>query len=205
MFLVRVQLPDTPGSLGAVATAIGTLGGDIEAIEIVERGPDYAIDHFLLELPAGTPTDAIVSVASEIEGVTVLWVSRYPTGWGIESDIETLERMAADPSHALTILTASAPIMFHCQWAIVLSPDASVLTRSDLGPTEVPTAVGSALIVSEAARGELARDWLPGWGETTFAAAPLPGGGTIVLGRSGGPGFLDSELNRLRHLSALAH
>ena len=34
-FLLRVELPDVPGSLGRVATAIGEAGGDIEAIEIV--------------------------------------------------------------------------------------------------------------------------------------------------------------------------
>ena len=36
-YLLRVELPDVPGSLGRVATAIGEAGGDIEAIEIVEH------------------------------------------------------------------------------------------------------------------------------------------------------------------------
>ena len=35
-FLLRVELPDIPGSLGRVATAIGEAGGDIEAIEDAE-------------------------------------------------------------------------------------------------------------------------------------------------------------------------
>ena len=34
-YLLRVELPDVPGSLGAVAAAIGRAGGDIEASEIV--------------------------------------------------------------------------------------------------------------------------------------------------------------------------
>ena len=38
-FLLRVELPDVPGSLGRLATAIGEAGGDIEAIEIVEKRP----------------------------------------------------------------------------------------------------------------------------------------------------------------------
>jgi len=29
-FLLRVELPDVPGSLGAVATALGAVGADIE-------------------------------------------------------------------------------------------------------------------------------------------------------------------------------
>ena len=37
-YLLRVELPDVPGSLGRVATAIGMAGGGIEAIEIVHAG-----------------------------------------------------------------------------------------------------------------------------------------------------------------------
>ena len=32
---MRVTLPDRPGSLGAVATAMGGVGADINAVEIV--------------------------------------------------------------------------------------------------------------------------------------------------------------------------
>lgn len=203
MFLVRIKLPDQPGSLGAVATAIGSLGGDIEAIEIVERGPGYAIDHFLLELPAGTPTDAIVSASAELAGAEVLWVSRYPSNWGIASDIATLEQMAEDPENAVSILVTAAPVLFHSQWALAMDAETNILAMSELSPV-IPEAIARQLQVTEQARAELARDWLPGWGETTVLASPLPGGGVLVLGRSGGPAFLDSELGRLRHLCALA-
>ena len=37
MLLLRVELPNVPGSLGRLATAIGAAGGDIESIEIVEK------------------------------------------------------------------------------------------------------------------------------------------------------------------------
>lgn len=37
--MIRIQLPDTPGSLGSVATAMGTANADISAIEIVEKAP----------------------------------------------------------------------------------------------------------------------------------------------------------------------
>lgn len=203
MFLVRVQLPDRPGSLGQVATAIGTVGGDIEAIEIVERGPGYAINHFMVELATGMPTDALVSACAELPDVTVLWVSRYPSSWGIESDIETLERMSAEPDRAREILTDAAPIMFHCQWAVLLSPTGQRVASSDLAPDLTPEQ-GKQLLVTEVSRAELPTDWIPGWGASAIAAAPLPDESVIVLGRSGGPWFLDSELNRLRHLAALA-
>ena len=54
MLLLRVELPDVPGSLGRVASAIGAAGGDIEAIEIVEKRYDgTAVDDVLLEMVDG--------------------------------------------------------------------------------------------------------------------------------------------------------
>ncbi len=41
-------------------------------------------------------------------------------------------------------------------------------------------------------------------GVTLHCAAPLGDDGLVVLGRDGGPEFLDSELARLGHLVALA-
>jgi ACT domain-containing protein len=56
-YLMRVELPDVPGSLGRVASAIGEAGGDIEAIEIVEKRDGFAVDDVLLEIPSGTMPD----------------------------------------------------------------------------------------------------------------------------------------------------
>ena len=36
-YLLRVELPDVPGSLGRLASAIGASGANIDAIEIVAR------------------------------------------------------------------------------------------------------------------------------------------------------------------------
>ena len=47
--------------------------------------------------------------------------------------------------------------------------------------------------------------WAPSWGQTTVAAVTI---GTptcvLIVGRRGGPEFLDSELARLGHLVTLA-
>ena len=36
-YVVRIRLPDRPGALGQVASRIGAVGGDIVAIDILER------------------------------------------------------------------------------------------------------------------------------------------------------------------------
>ena len=51
VFLMRVSLPDRPGSLGAVASAMGSVGGDINAVEIVEKGDGIVVDDFIVDLP----------------------------------------------------------------------------------------------------------------------------------------------------------
>jgi len=57
MLLLRVELPNVPGSLGRLASAIGAAGGDIEAIEIVEKRYD------------GTAVDDDASVNGSIDVV----------------------------------------------------------------------------------------------------------------------------------------
>ncbi|HEY3004627.1 MAG TPA: ACT domain-containing protein, partial [Kribbellaceae bacterium] len=51
MFLLRLILPDRPGSLGTVASALGEVGADIHAIEIVEHRRDdgTAVDDVVVD------------------------------------------------------------------------------------------------------------------------------------------------------------
>ena len=52
-------------------------------------------------------------------------------------------------------------------------------------------------------RVDLDSGWSPGWGDTTAVVTPLTQERMIVIGRLGGPAFLDSEIARLHHLAAL--
>ena len=61
MYLLRVALPDRPGSLGAVASALGDAHADISAVEIVEKGGGRVIDDFMLTLPGDIQPDALVT------------------------------------------------------------------------------------------------------------------------------------------------
>ena len=66
-YLLRVALPDVPGSLGRLASAIGAAGGNIDAIEIVERTSDgRAIDDVILYADAGVMPDSIVSSCTSL-------------------------------------------------------------------------------------------------------------------------------------------
>ena len=70
-FLLRVVLPDKPGSLGAVATALGNAGADILGVDVVERADGHAIDDLAVELPPGRPPDVLITAAESVPGVEV--------------------------------------------------------------------------------------------------------------------------------------
>lgn len=196
-YLLRVSLPDVPGSLGRLAWAIGEAGGSIDAIEIVEKRHDgTAVDDVLLTLPPGVMPDSIVSACTVLEGVDVVWISRYAAGGNLFLDLEVVEELTANPAAAMDTLVGLLPVAFRVDWA-------ARLRRTPVGGS-VAMATGAA--PAEIAWVELASaDRLPDIDtHTLHCGVPLGRHELLVLGRAGGPQFLDSEIARLSHLVGLA-
>lgn len=193
-FLLRVELPDVPGSLGRVASAIGEAGGDIEAIEIVEKRHEAstAVDDVLLEVAPGVMPDSIVSACNQLDGVRVVWISRYAAGGNLFLDLEAVEELTANPAEALDRLIDLLPVTFRAEWAARVSDSAGTVYATGAAPEDlVFTSIGKA------ARLETPDD-------NVHVGARLNKHEIVVIGRRGGPEFLDSELARLGHLVALA-
>ncbi|WP_235750683.1 ACT domain-containing protein [Nigerium massiliense] len=204
---MRVALPDRPGSLGAVASALGTVSADIVAVEIVEKFEGYAIDDFMLHLPAGALADSLVTACRNIPDVEVLWLSYYPETWGLLADVDVLNDMSEHPGEAERILVDAAPQTFHVTWALMVDRDrGTVLHRSELAPDLTDEQVDVLGDLTTLSARELPDGWLPHWNDTLLAIAPVRyGAHSVVLGRNGGPEFLKSELARLSHLAALTN
>ena len=140
-FLLRVELPDVPGSLGRLAGAIGEAGGDIDAIEIVEKGHDgTAVDDVLLETAPGAMPDSIVSACNALDGVRVLWISRYAAGSNVFLDLEAIEDLTAHPIEARNRLVDLLPAVFRSDWGARVGQDAGVLHSTGGAPEHVPWA-----------------------------------------------------------------
>ncbi|HWM73505.1 MAG TPA: ACT domain-containing protein [Nocardioides sp.] len=191
-FLLRVELPDIPGSLGRLASAIGEAGGDIEAIEIIEKRHDgTALDDVLLETES--MPDSIVSACNALDGVEVVWISRYAAGGNLVLDLEAVEEITAKPHEAVERLVDMLPKVFRVDWGARVHRAKGLVHGTTAAPTELtffeiegPTRLEGADEV------------------TLFAAARLDGNEIIVVGRRGGPDFVDSEIARLGHLAGLA-
>ena len=196
-YLLRVQLPDVPGSLGRLASAIGTAGGNIDAIEIVSRTDGYAIDDVFLAADTTVMPDSIVSACQLLDGVDVLWISRYAAGTNLFLDLEAVEAMTQRPDRAADVLVDLVPQVLRADWGVRARRKGSateVLHRTSAAPKELPEKVPwPADGVAHGAIDEL-----------LLVAAPLGTDEAVVIARRGGPEFIDSELARLRHLVQLA-
>ncbi len=70
-YVVRISLPDRPGALGLVASRIGAVGGDIVAINILDRDDGHAVDEFVVEI-GGQLIELLQNEIHEVDGVSVL-------------------------------------------------------------------------------------------------------------------------------------
>ena len=74
LYRVQVALPDRPGSLGAVASAIGFAGGDISGLVVLRSEDGRGIDDITIAVPGSDPTD-LVNVLTAIGGVEVISIT----------------------------------------------------------------------------------------------------------------------------------
>lgn len=73
LFRLHVTLPDRPGSLGALASAIGFAGGDIRGLVVVKSEDGKGFDDITVAIPGNDPTD-LVNVLNDLGGVEVIEV-----------------------------------------------------------------------------------------------------------------------------------
>ncbi|HWA65697.1 MAG TPA: ACT domain-containing protein [Mycobacteriales bacterium] len=205
-FLLRMRLPDQPGVLGRVATALGNVGADIESIVVVDRDRGHAVDDLIVGLPAGALADRLVSAVTSVSGVVVESFQRHHGRRRLYDDLTLLDD-ALSSSAPLQALVDGLPELLQVSYAIVAAaaPDGATVTATSAG---APDAV--------------MRDWLPiaaaeplaatvVWDDPGAAgpdcellAAPFRDRCALLLGRIGGPPFLPAEQTRVSHLTRLA-
>ena len=208
-FLIRVLLPDSPGTLGAVATALGTVGADILSVDVVERGTGVAVDDLVVELPSGRLPDALITAAESVEGVEVDAVRPYAGVLDTHRELELVEEIAARPKTGLDILAEGVPRIVRAGWAMVVehAETGAVRLASSSAAPETPITDLPWLPLERATVLDSEEAWIPEtWKElgTELAATPLgKPGKALLVARPGGPNFRAAEVARLAHLAGI--
>lgn len=213
-YLIRVHLPDAPGSLGELAEAFGMVDADIRSVDIVQMDRDGVVtDDIVVELPTGTLVDALITAASSIEGVEVDSIRPFTGTVDRRGQVQMLARIAettSDVTAASGELVSVMPQAMTSSWAVVLRDTTAGLERvaasqaapGDDGSTPTLVDVTTARILHRESD-----TWVPeAWWllDTTLAISPLAGTDLVlVVGRVGGPDFLASEVSQIGDLGQI--
>lgn len=209
-YVLRLVLPDRPGSLGAVATALGRVDADILAMDIVERFSDQAVDDIVVDLPNGRAPDVLITAAETVPGVRVESVRPDPGVADHHREWEMVEAIAINPARAIETLARMLPKVLRAGWSVVVRVNGHSEIELLAGGGGVPILTGVTpgwAPVTRATGLDPDAEWVPeDWKTigTELAVAPL---GTpdiaVIVGRPGGPALRASEVARLAHLAGL--
>jgi hypothetical protein len=196
-YVVRIWIPDRPGALGAVASRIGAVRGDLIGIDILERGAGLAIDELVVTLPDDSLVPLLVHEIGEVDGVAVEDLRPVAAGAIPDARLAALETAAylaeqTSPVDVLAALVVHAAADFEAAWAAVVDEDAGSVHAAvgDVPPTTWITAfVAGSRTTPDAS------------GPDDIAWARLARSGLdVVLGRPGRP----VRQRERQQLSALA-
>jgi hypothetical protein len=209
-YLLRLRLPDQPGVLGKVASALGAAGADIDSVVVVDRLRGYAVDDLVVTLAAGSLADGLVSAAASVAGVVVETVQRHHGRLRVHDDLALLDS-AAGAGDPLAVLAEGLPGLIHASYALVVDAaagsgtTAGTLAASMAAPDTVCRSHWLPLAApQELAAAQVWDDPAVAGPDCELAAVPFRDTAAIVLGRIGGPPFRAAELTRLAHLGRVA-
>jgi hypothetical protein len=186
-FVVRVWVPDRPGALGAVASRIGAVRGELVGIDILERGGGRAIDELVVELPDAALVPLLINEVGQVDGVDVEDIRPAPEAVA-DPRLDALESAAllveqATVASLLGALATRASRDFSADWAAVVDLEAPAPLVTEGAPPPLSW-LGAFIAGSRASVTTAAGDTGPddvAWAE--MEAASL----VVVLGRRGIP------------------
>ncbi|MDO3645897.1 amino acid-binding protein [Nocardia mangyaensis] len=208
-FLLRVQLPDRPGSLGSLALALGGVGADILSLDVVERGAGFAVDDLVVEVPTGALPDTLITAAESVHDVTVDSIRPYSGVLDTHRELELIDQVANARDDRLQVLVDGVPRVLRVGWSTIIGLGPTGAYRVVGSPGAPETQAGSApwMPLQKPSLLDPDADWVPQiWRDmdTKLAAAPLGDTGkALLLGRPGGPEFRPSEVARLGYLAGI--
>ena len=198
---MRVWLPDRPGALGAVASRIGAVRGDLVGIDILERGAGRAIDELVVELPGDELVPLLTAEMSQVDGVDVedvrpaVEVDHDPHLAALDAAAVLVEQFTLDGLYAA--LCDRARAAFDADWAVLLDLDGPTPLATAGDP---PPAAWLAAFLHGTSHAVIGTDGGPD--DVAWAGLPTAEQ-ALVLGRQGRP-FRARERRQLVGLTRIA-
>jgi hypothetical protein len=207
---VRVNVPDLPGVLGKVASAIGGAGGDIVKLDVLESETGRALDDVFLQVRDLGQAERVRDLLTALPGVYVLGlqVGVPPVGGHSELELvaQVMDGVTTDgPQRGARTLVDGAPGALGADWASLISfgPDDSpgpVLAASPLAPPpDDITLIAPRRLAALTLRPAGSDQPYLGVALVPLGRAPLG----LLLVRETGPQFHRTELWRLEQLGRL--
>lgn len=196
---IRLSVPDRPGSLGALTSAIGAVGADIVKIDVLESESGRALDDVFVVVRDVHHLNAVRDRLANMPVVTVTGL-QYPappvTG---HAELELVDQVLSRPERGLQTLVDGAPHAFGADWGALVEygPDATVL---GVLTTSVHSPGPDSVVITSPSRLAAIRVTPPGADAPYGGAALVPIGAgplALVLIREEGPEFHRSELWRV--------
>lgn len=210
-FALRISCPDRPGTLGAVAGALGRMDVDIVSLDVVERTPGLlAADDLVVEGPVRL--DELVTAVDTVPDVVVELVHSVPQLPDRRGALEVAAALArATPDGLLDALVDGVVEAFNATWSVVVRERSPQPERVAASQT-APTLIGARLpwLPVESCRRLTLGPWVPDrWPldplSASFAVArlgePIQ---TLLVARARGPLFRVKELRELEQLAKIA-
>jgi hypothetical protein len=195
--VLRVWLDDRPGSLASVAGRIGSEGGDVVGVDVLERGAGRAIDEFVVEMPDAPTLQKIVAAVDGLDGVDVELADIVPEFPDPRLDALELAASlvsAATDDELLETLAQESHRRFGCTWSAVV----------EMGSAVQLAAAGDAPHASWLAAFVTGVSAAGGGGPVDVAWAALAGTGMVlVLGRDHAR-FRERERRQINALAGIA-
>ncbi len=202
-FVVRIWLPDRPGALGAVASRIGAVRGDLVGIDILERGAGMAIDELVVELSSEALVPLLLQELGEVDGVAVEEVRAIGSGGLPDPRVAALDTAAlltaqGSPAAVMIALATEAARDFEAGWVAVI--DEERVVHASHG--ELPPAAWIAAFVAGGRSSRLVASGAAGPDDMAWVDLPAADL-ALVLARPGRP-FRGRERRQLAALARIA-
>lgn len=184
-YILRIWLPDRPGALGAVASRVGAVGGDLVGIEILERGAGRAVDDLVVELPGPELVELLLDEVAEVDGVDVEDIR--PAADALRDPrLDALETAAvlvgaSSSQDALDALCERAVRTVGAEWGVVVTLDSQEVVCAQ---GDAPDAAWLVAFVAGSQSSARVADGRAGPEDVVWA--PLTAAGmALLLGRHG--------------------